>query len=688
MSSIPSNLMRVPNLLVSGLSLGNLSRTNVALLRVQTQIASGLALTRPSDDIVKAGAIGVLDDRLERTAQVKRNLSHADAALGVLDNLLSEANDLGLSGKSIASQQINVGSSAEERRAQANVVDEMLRGLLNTANRESVAGYALGGSRPTRAPFESFLGGYRYVGDGPGLTTDLGAFSDVPLTLGAGNALAGVSARVRSGVDFNPVLTSDTRLADLAGGRGLGVSLGTISMSFDGGPSVNIDLAGADSVGDVTTRLTSAIRQYETDQGVTILGPGGVSTTGGAIRIDVAGGSPNPALQFTDLTGGHVAEDLGLASPSGQVFDAATSAGADLGPKLTWRTPVAALAGVTGSLGTIQISNAGRTTLVDLSAAATVGDVRNAIEGAGLGVRVKINNGGTGIDVLSDVAAGSAGALQISEGPGGTLTASRLGIRTFDLNTSARDFNFGKGVSVVDGRLDPTTNTATRALNVDFAITLGDGAATEIEIDLRPQDMTNVQTVLARINSEIASGLAAAGLPATALSAGISTTGDGFVFTQDPSYGSAMTVNAKNNSQAAAQLGLMDGRYDPASASLIGTDRTKVRVDSLFSHLIDLSVALRANDTSGIGLAGEDIGRSVQSLVETRGLVGAYGQRVDAMTIRETDRATVDEKTRSDLRDTDYTTAATRLALLQTQLQAGLQVAALSQGRSLLDFLG
>jgi flagellin-like hook-associated protein FlgL len=75
-------------------------------------------------------------------------------------------------------------------------------------------------------------------------------------------------------------------------------------------------------------------------------------------------------------------------------------------------------------------------------------------------------------------------------------------------------------------------------------------------------------------------------------------------------------------------------------------------------------------------------------LGETRGLIGGYARQVDEAKVRETDRATLDEQTRSQLQDTDITAAATRFSLLQTQLQAGLQITALTHSRTLLDFLG
>src|SRR5690606_4215627 len=125
--------------------------------------------------------------------------------------------------------------------------------------------------------------------------------------------------------------------------------------------------------------------------------------------------------------------------------------------------------------------------------AQTLEDVRNLIEAAGLGVRVEINAAGDGIEVVNETAAGRDQALSIAEVPGSNQTATRLGIRTYTGDTLLSDFNDGRGVRIVHGSTDPTTGLPDPARDVDFTITLGDGAATTIDVDLRPEDIVSVQ---------------------------------------------------------------------------------------------------------------------------------------------------------------------------------------------------
>lgn len=684
MTRIFSGISRAPDLMFSRLALSRISRTSVDLLKVQNELVTGKAINNPSDDPVRMATVLELDDRLERSEQRQRNISHAQAALGIIDNALGDAHDVGLSAKEIALTQIGFGSSTTERRGQAVVVQSMIDTLLNLSNRKGVAGHIFGGSEPNSAPFVQMGSGFRYMASGDGLLNELFTGSGIPITT-TPDGIGGTSARVRGMVDLDPGLTVGTKLSDLRGGRGLGITPNSVEFSFSGGATASIDFTGALTAGDITTRLTAAIRQYENDYNVTILGPGGVSTSGGGISIDVA---PGEQLDFFEIGDGVTARDLGLTADTPFSFTSTNPDGADLAPRLTWSTPISALAGVTGPLGSIRIGNNSASVVVDLSTASTLEDVKSRIESAGVGARVELNAAGTGIDIFSEVAAGARGALSVAEVAGSDFTATRLGVRSFSSGTRLAEFNFGRGVQIVDGFHDPTTGAPDPTKDIDFTITLGDANSTTITVDLRPVDMTDVGTLLGRINSQIADALTAANLPADSLVAGLGDDGNGIRLLQDSTFTSAISVAANNNSQAADQLGLLGAGYDVASSTLMGRDTAKARVDGLFSDLIDLRDALNADDTSGIGIAGEHLEATLTVLAERRGAIGGLAQRVDEALVYEQDVATLDEQVRSQLRDVDFTEAASRFSLLQTQLQAGLQATAAAGNRTLLDFLG
>ena len=124
-----------------------------------------------------------------------------------------------------------------------------------------------------------------------------------------------------------------------------------------------------------------------------------------------------------------------------------------------------------------------------------------------------------------------------------------------------------------------------------------------------------------------------------------------------------------------------------AGNELISSDRSGAAVSSLFTTLVELRDALVSTDQRGILLAGEKLDADAERLTQARGLVGNRGARVDAVQLRLGETMLLDQGIRSELRDLDFTEAATRLNLLNTQLQAGYQVSALTQQLSLLNFL-
>lgn len=681
MSAFPTSFSRAPTNLQIMQNLRNINSTNSALGRINQQLSSGLDLLRPSDDPVRSAAVATLDARIEATGQILKNLNFAGSTSGTLDQALSDAKSLIDEAMSIASGQIN--SDPETRESQAVIIDSLIDSLYSIVNQDSLVGHIFGGSSPGRQPVIFDRGAYRFVGEIGSLTAALGSASDVPLTLGAGAALGELSDRIEGVVNLDPGLTPDTLLSDLNGATDSGVDLGVLQFSFSGGPAGSVDLSGAKTVGDVVDSLNSAIQQYEVDNSVSVLGAGGVSINGNGLAVDVPAGS----LTFTDVTGASVGESLGLAFSTPTAFNAGNSQGADLDPRLTWTTPVSALDGLGGTpLGSIVVTNNGSRRTLDLSGAQTLADIRSIIESGDSGVRVVIDDSGQSINVVTESAGTAAHALSISQ-VAGDNTAELLGIRTLASYTPVSAFNDGRGVEVVSGRTDPITGLVDPALNTDFTITLGDGF--EISIDLSPSDLATVGTLVTAINGQADAQLLAAGRPVTDFEAGVSAGDNGIEFLQGAgaALSGGLSVRPMNNSTAAEQLGLMDAKNLSSNTGIRSEDRARIRVDNLFSHLLDLSEALKADDTFGIEVAAERLGLSQDRLIQARSRVGGYTQRLDNEVRRQEDRIVFDEAVRSQLRDLDYAAASTEFARLQLQLQAGLSVAAQTQQLTLLDFL-
>ncbi len=656
MSSIPSNLARIPNSLASRIVLQALQRTQSSILQTQIQLATGRRINHASDDPLATSIVSVLDDVVERRDQWLRNLSHADAVLNSVDAALADATDLLIEAKGIASSQVGVGSDTETRRNQAAVVDSLLIELFATANRDYQQVHFFGGNATAGPPMSQLLNGYRYTGQGDGLANDLGMLNPINITLSGEDAFGALSARVTGNFDMDPTLTADTRLVDLNGARGLGVTLGEVNIDVAGTLST-LDLSTAHTVGDVAAMLQAEIRLTDITATVVI--------SAGGDAFEISGGMP---VTITDLTGATTAADLGLDIPLG--FPGPPTAGNDLDARITYQTLVTSLPGLTQPLGTIRLSNGGQVRDLDLSAVTTVRELKNAVEALNLGIRVQISDTGDRLNFINEL---SGGQMSVAEVAGG-LTATELGIRTFAAWTRLDDLNNGLGIQIRTGSVDPVTGMPDPAADIDFQIALKDGSL--LDVDLAGAE--TIGDVLDAINAAAAIAV----LPVTAT---LAADGNG-ISINDATVGLGPTsVTAQNGSFAAEDLGMIGST---GGATLTSEDRATVAVESVFTHLLRLRDALLTDDERGITLAAQKFDADISGLAEARANVGVRSRRVATAVLREEDMRIQDMSLRSQVQDLDYTEASIRFATLQQQLQAGLLTAQQVTSLSLLDCLG
>lgn len=246
-------------------------------------------------------------------------------------------------------------------------------------------------------------------------------------------------------------LDRGTALGTLNGGAG--VRAGKIRITDRAGGTAQIDLTTAQNVSDVLAAIngqtTAAVRATVegdrivlTDQTGAAAGSLVVEDLGGGftgLDLGIRGSSASGRLEGADivrlssatqlaaLRDGNgirvhgVSDDFRVTLADGSAVDV------NLSGKLRNDLSLNALNGGGGiPAGKISLKNrAGQTAEVDLSAAQTVGDVVNAIQGAGLNLTVTIVGAKF---VVTDGSAGE-GTLSISDSGGGT-TATALGLTT------------------------------------------------------------------------------------------------------------------------------------------------------------------------------------------------------------------------------------------------------------------
>jgi flagellar hook-associated protein 3 FlgL len=636
MAVIPINMARVSQNLRAFNLLETLRRNQVGLFRVQNQLATGQKLLAPSDDPLQAAAAGVIDRRLELIKQIDRNLTRVNNALAESEAAMNDAVSLLMDVHNVASEAAGDTLSDDERAALVPVVQSLLDQLVAVGNRPYLNAYLFSGSYGGGRPFELAADGVIYYGDAARshAIVDTDQTQDY-FTLSGAEFFGAVSSGVHGAVDLDPVLTRATRVCDLRGATGRGVSLGIISVS-DGSQQVQIDLTGADTVGDILDKLNAEM-------------PGSLQATlsGNGIQIGSLGGPVSLTVQ--DAIGSQTARDLGiladgLAGPVG---------GADLDPQLTLRTQLADLNGGAGldlANGLI-IRNGNRSATLDFSGAETLEDILNEINGANVGVWARIADDGCAIEVLNRI---SGTDLTIEEN-GGTL-ATALGVRSMSASTELASLNDGLGIDTVDG--------------ADLRFITADGTSIEVDLD----GAKTLQGVIDRIN-------AAGG---GALTAGLAATGNGLAITDNTTGADTFRVERANLSPALDGLGL---DVEAVGDTLIGRDVNPVRTNSPFTALIELRNCLERGDRTGITLAGQRLEETLKKLQEVQGRLASHAKAMDARSRLAETEATGAQVMLSDVRDVDLTEAIVRFQQMQTALQANLTTSSAVMNLSLIDYL-
>ena len=642
MAIVPIQLARVSNLLRSSVSQGQITRTQQDLLKVQNQLSTGRKLNTPSDDPGAAAIVQQLQKTLEQREAYLSNLQHAESHLSEADSSMGDLTGLLQEALEIASANVGSDVTADQRTAAAAIVGNLFNNAMSTGNREFEGVYLFGGDRATEPPYTPVAGGVRYNATGNVLENSVDENTDQAFMVSGQDVFGGFSGQVRGTRDLAPAMTAATRVADLGGVGGTGIAPGSIQVS-NGTITKVIDLSGADSIGNVISAINAA-------------GVGGItaSVAAGGNSLQLTGGAGDD-ITVTEVAGGTTATDLGIlnTAPGGAGVPVV---GGDVQPRVTEFTPLANLNGGAGISGAgLLIKNGEQSATVAVPPGGTVGELLNAINATGAGVRASINAARTGIDVLNPIQ-----GVKMSVGENGGTTAADLGIRSMSTATPVGDLNNGKGVR---------TNPA----GPELRITRSDGTTFDVDVT----GLATVQDVINAINT--ADGGAG-------VTASFATVGNGIVLTDTAGGGGTLAVTPIEGSDAAADLGLAG--VAAVGNVITGNDAAAPVVDGIFSSLGKLRDALHTNDQAGITAAAETLQQDLERVVRVRGEVGARVRDIESRQGRLEDQNVGTKSLLSSLADTEFTEAVARFQTLQNSLQATLQTTGQILNLSLLDFIG
>jgi flagellar hook-associated protein 3 FlgL len=195
--------MRVSTSWMQQQSIGSMMDRQSDLSNINTQLSTGKRINQPSDDPVGAARAVDLTHLGADTAQYQRNITSANARLGLEDQSLSNVTNVLGRVRTLLLQAANGTQTDDTRGDIAAEMVQLRQQLLGQANSKDGQGdYIFAGNRTGTEPFAS-QGGVTYVGDdgqrmvaaGPGLqiaTGDPGSavFGDIP----TGNGKFAISA--------------------------------------------------------------------------------------------------------------------------------------------------------------------------------------------------------------------------------------------------------------------------------------------------------------------------------------------------------------------------------------------------------------------------------------------------------------------------------------------------------------
>ena len=620
--------------------MNQLRRTQEQLLRTQNELATGRRLNAPSDDPGGAAVAQQLRKTLEKREAYADNMRRAGSNLGEVDSTLGDVTQLLQQATNVA--QANVGDSVtqSERANAATVIKSVYSQLVLLGNKSFQGSYLFAGDKLDKPPFEEFAGGVKFVGSEKTLRNDVDEASTNDFQVDGAEVFGALSTRIEGTTTLTPTLSTATRLSDVAGTSGQGVNRGLIQIG-NGATAAKVDLTDADSIGDVINRINAAAVGSITAT---------VNAAGNGITLTGAAGD---AISVTDIGGTTAAADLGIVT-TGPTTPGTPVVGAALNARVTGLTQLTDLNNGAGiDLTGFTITNGSKSASINVAGATTVEDLLNAVNGAGVGVRMEIKADGSGLRLINPTQGNS---LRVSENAG--TTASDLGLRSFGPDSKLAELNAGKGVRTVAG--------------ADFKITDANGVG--FDVDLSAATLS-VQDTIDAINtaSTTASSNVVAGFSPTTNGITLTSTGPG-----------TLRIDSQNFSQAAQDLGLTT----PAVGNVItGTDVNPVIAQGVFANIAKLRDAMQAGDQKGITEAAEAIQADYERAVRVRGDVGTRVQEIEQRQERLADQNLSTQALLSELEDTDFNTAISRFSLLQTSLEASLKTTSRMLNLSLIDYL-
>ncbi len=625
----------------------------LAIQDLQTQLSTGRRLSIPSQDPAAAIRGLAAQRQLEYKSQVDENLQSANTILAATESTLSQSQSILNEIRGIAVQANGTTFSPEEQEAFAVQIDAAIAKLTELGNAKFRDQYIFGGSAVLSTPLEAVGDSVRFSGNTEELRTISDYASTISANVTANDAFGVRASKVISSIDLDPSIAADTPLSLL--NRGDGIRGGAISFR-DGVNLVQVDLASVHNLSDIIEKVnavslgTRALQATLTTSGLSIAYQDGGS---GLLRVEEVGS-------------GTTAADLGINNSASSGLSPVF--GSDLNPVLTKQTRLSQLFAGTGiTIGdTFQIKQGTKTFSVSTNGLSTLEDLINRIHRSGVQAKASLDPTGRFLQIQSTE---SGTALSIGEN--NAQLASKLGLRTMDLNTPLSELNFGQGVFAND-------------LADDLVLVRSNGTEMRVNLD----GAQNIQDVLNRVNNHVDNFT-----PALRITASLSAVGNGIVLSA-PTGTVPIQVRNEGGSQAAWGLGLVPttassstGTADGGLSVIRGSDVGGVEVEGVFTSLIRLRQAVEQGKSEDLVRITQALDADIQRLSLSRSIVGARQQSIDRIKDLSAEQQLQLKGIESEELDADLASVISELSARQAALQASLQLMGQASRLSLFDYI-
>ena len=231
-----------------------LSNVQSSMAKTQEQLSTGLQITKPSDEPVKAAGVTRLNTEIARQTTYQDNMKTISTRLSAEETALTNSSDVMFRLKELAMQAANDTLGPADRKTVAQEMTQLRDQMLSLANsQDSNGNYLFAGSKVGQIPFKQDAKGLIvYAGDQSRMKVAVGDSRHMSLNM------VGTDA-------FHNVVRAD----DKGGNTGIGFfqSMDDLIASVSGGDKVGIQ-RGMGELDQLQQGLSNATAKLGTDQNI------------------------------------------------------------------------------------------------------------------------------------------------------------------------------------------------------------------------------------------------------------------------------------------------------------------------------------------------------------------------------------------------------------------------------------